>query len=500
MRTLSKDERQALELEGARLIPMVIGWKCVDRRVESVTYLSEARVLREVSITLTLPDHVEPAMYPSSVSRQAARPFYYLPLTLIDKEKMTRFDFTDEQGDSLPLLGSAEKGAMAAGLLIALASTALAGTTLTLTDEIEGELREIAEAPPQKALKLLDGLRDRAALGEVWKALHGESRNAKVLRALLRAFAQCYIMLVPLTQGEHQKRLIKFSYEENITFKIAPPLEGHIIKRITQWMMRSVIDLTRTFGWRARQIWLGAPAFGHGGTYHLEMSAPAGTKITQMTLVGMTVTPAPDGPHGSWTSSQDQEISAPHDEQTQPHICCRDQKPGAFAVAYAKIRPTSPTVIRAAFCAAAGTALVLAVGLHFLRHVLAAPNEVEDAGAALLLAVPTAASVYISRVQEHPMVTSMLLGVRMASLLSGASAYAAAGVLILSHYTHVEDTSFSQAKAAWIVCVIGATLAASILMGTYFATWKEDQELVPRWKRYKERWASPPTYPPPQAS
>lgn len=500
MRTLSKEERQALELEGARLIPMVIGWKCVDRRVETVTYLSEARVLREVSITVTLPDDIKPAVYPCSVSQPAQAPFYYLPLTLIDKEKMTRFDFTDEQGDSLPLLGSAEKGAMAAGLLIALAKAALAGTSVTLTKEVEGELREIAEAPPQKALQLLDGFRERTELGDIWAALHGKSRNAKVLRALLRAFAQCYIMLVPLSQSRHQKRLVKFSYEENIMFKIAPPLEGHIVKRTTQWMTRLAVDLTRTFGWRARQIWLGVPAFGHGGTYHLEMSAPSGTKITQMTLVGMTVTSVPNGEKDTWVSSQEQEISAPRDEQTQPHICCRDKKPGAFAVAYTKIRLTSPTVIRAAFFAATGTATVLAVGLLFLKHVLTAPDEVEAAGAALLLAVPTAASVYISRVQEHPMVTSMLLGIRIASLLSGASAYAAAGVLILSHYAHLNGNWYTQAKVAWIVCVAGATIAAMTLMVTYFATWKEDQELVPRWERYQQRWASPPTYPPPQAS
>jgi hypothetical protein len=518
MRIHSQQERRKLELEGARLASLIVGWKWIDRRVESVTFIGETRALRDVSITLTLPDHVQPALYAGMDKRPRGEsegadtsqarsntastmpPFYYVPLTLIDKEKMTRFDFTDEDGASLPLLGSTEKGIMAAGLLVALAEEILRDEDMSLPQPIASELRAIAEARPKRAMKLFQGFMERSQLQGGYSTLHGNSRNAHVLRALLLAFAQCYMLVVPLAQGLHHKRLIKFSYEENVTFKVAPRFEGNFLKRAAQWARRLGVDLTRTFGWRARQIWLGAPAFGHGGTYHLEMSAPPGTKITQMTLVGMTVTPQVNESEITWTSSQDDGISAPLEEQYQPHICCREKKPGAFAVAYTKIRPTSPTVIRAAFFSAVGTAVVLIAGIHFLSHMLTAENELAAAGAALLLAVPTAASVYISRIQEHPMVTSMLLGVRLASLLSGVSAYAAASVLIVGRYVHASGNWLAEAEFAWIVCSVTATLAAGMLMATYFATWKEDQKLIPRWRRYKARWATPPTYPPPPAA
>lgn len=532
MQTLTPDEQSQLELEGARLASLIIGWKWIDRRVESIVYLSETRVLRQVSITLVLPDHIRPAFYtsptreaqeasheprpamvgspaqtapaiaPSSQSqttreRRRRQRVYYVPLTLVDKEKMTRFDFTDERGASLPLLGSKEKGVMAAGLLVALAGQALRDEQMTLPEEIADELRAIAESPPKRALKMLDCFMERSQLPGVYEVLHGQSRNARVLRALLRAFAQCYIMVVPLAQGLYDKRLVKFSYEENLNFKIAPPLEGGILHRAVQWTFRFARDLMRTFGWRARQIWLGAPAFGHGGSYHLEMSAPPGTKITQMTLVGMTVTPAMDESKITWTSSQDIGISAPLEEQYVPHVVCREKRPGAFAVAYTKIRLMSPTVIRAACLSALGTVLALLIGDHFLEHLLTEDNDLAGAGAALLLAVPTAASIYISRVQEHPMVTSMLFGVRLASLLSGASAFAAAGVLILGHDVNAKGNWLGEAKTAWVFCLGASAVAALMLMGTYFATWKEDQALIPRWKRYKRRWVTPPTYPPP---
>ncbi len=526
MQSIPADERHQLELEGKRLAGLVIGWRWIERRVESVTYLSEARALREVSITLTLPDHIQPAVYtgahdeyhgfqdpqPPAIRRRpyrslrvpavvrrckpAVQPFYYVPLTLIDKEKMTRFDFTDEQDTALPLLSAIEKGVMASGLLIALANEALAEEDMSLPPEIADEFRAIAEGRPRQALKLLGCFMERSQLPGVYAALHGPSRNARVLRALLRAFAQCYILVVPLADGPYHKRLIKFSYEENLTFRFSLPMEGGVLRRSAQWLSRFALDLTRTFGWRARQIWLGTPAYGHGGTYHFEMSAPSGTKITQMTLVGLTVTPEMNESKVTWTSSQEIGISAPLEEQYLPHVCCREKKPGAFAVAYTKIRLASPTVIRAAFFAALGTALALIVGYHFLEHLLTEHNDLAGAGAALLLFVPTAASIYISRVQEHPMVTSMLLGVRLASLLSGASAFAAASVLILAHDVNTK-AGLKEARTAWIICSGAAAVAALMLMGTYFATWKEDQKFVPRWRRYKARWAAPPTYPPP---
>jgi hypothetical protein len=579
-----------LELEGARMVAMVVGWKWIDRRMESVTYLSETRALREISIALTLPDRIRPAIYtgpirgaqaeshtqtesrvqaephaqagllaqgeeaaeeaPPGRSRVSAPPrrvsptaphtttaalvqpveshppaqeFYYVPLTLIDKGKMTRFDFTDERGAALPLLGSEEKGVMAAGLLVALAERALEEVDKKLPPSIARELRAIAEHRQKRATEMLEsfvrGSEDQAVEGQgaegrkaegqgvedrkideeqkAYEVLRGESRNARVLRALLVAFAHCYLMVVPLPRGLHRRRLIKFSYEENITFNVAPPLEGDALSRARQWAVRFATELTRTVGWKARQIWLGAPAFGHGGTYHLEMSAPPGVKITQLTLVGLTVTPTMDASRITWTSAQQIGISAPLEEQDRPHVFCREKQPGAFAVAYTKLRVTSPTVLRAAFCSAVGTALALVVGYHFLEHLLTEGGELTGAGAALLLAVPTAASIYISRVEEHSMVTNMLLGVRVMSLLSGASAFGAASVLILGRYVEAGDSWLGEAEIAWRICCAAAVLAAVVLGGAYFATWKEDQRLGPRWKRYRARWAAPPMYPPP---
>jgi hypothetical protein len=527
MMRLSQGDRMRLELEGARLAPLIVGWRWIDRRVESVTYLSETRALREISITFTLPDRMSPAVYTGPIegaqaelpvsppavelpragphrhapapSASAAEPdppgggFYYVPLTLIDKGKMTRFDFTDECGASLPLLGSGEKGVMGAGLLVALAEWVLGEAAMSLPTPIADELRTIAEYPQKQAAgmreRFMDGSQARSAEEEkAFAILRGKSRNARVLRALVAAFAHCYIMVVPLAQGPQRKRMIKFSYEENIMFHVAPQLEGGYLHRRKQMGIWLATELTRTFGWRARQIWLAAPAFGHGGTYHLEMSAPPGIKITQMTLVGLTVTPA--------MNEQDIDISAPLEEQYVPHVICREKKPGAFAVAYAKMRLTSPTVLRAAFTSALGTALALYVGYHFLAHLLTEGGGLTGAGAALLLAVPTAASIYISRVQEHPMVTNMLFGVRLASLLSGASAFAAASVLILGPQGNAKGNWLEEAETAWLICLAAAAIAALVLGGAFFATWKEDQPLRSRWRRYTRRWATPPTFPP----
>jgi hypothetical protein len=497
MRTLSPEEHAELELEGARLAPLIVGWKWIDRRVESIRFLSETTALRDVGITLTLPNHIMPAIHarhidPPHGTPASRQPFYYVPLTFMGKEHMTRFDFTNEPGDSLPLLSSTEKAAMAAGLLIFLAEKALAEQNMALPDVIANDFRAIAQLPPKQAAKLYDCFMARSTHPGVYAVLHGPARRARVLRALLFALANSYILIVPLSRGPHHKRLIKFSYEEPLKFRFRILHDGRLLRRWATYLGQFATEQMRAVGWKARQVWVATPALGHGGTYHFQLNEPSGTKVTQLTLSTLTVNPAMN------SSESNIGISAHPEEKYSPRVYCRDASPGAFGAVYAKIRPQSPTVIRAALFSALGTAIVLGFGYHFLTHMLTEPTDLSTAGAALLLAGPTAASIYISRGQEHPMVTNMLLQIRVLSLVSGVSAFVAAGVLIVGRYSqHASRGWIIDARHTWLGCTGVAGLVALILIGTYFATWKEDQPLRSRWRHFWARLATPPTYPPP---
>src|SRR5206468_2463339 len=229
--------------------------------------------------------------------------------------------------------------------------------------------------------------------------------------------------------------LIRFSYDERVRRR-------YRASRVIKLPLPLFVSLTRSVGWTAKQFWFETPAVGHGGTYHFEITAPTGLKITQAVL-----TP---GTRDTTGKAHALPSAGPPraDARNQPHVMYRNAPPGAFGMAHVKMRARGSTVIRAAWIATVGVALLLTLGYHYLHALLMATGHSTAGAAALLLVIP-GASLYIAGSSEHEMTTFVLFGVRVLVLLSGLSSFLAAGLLIVAK----DEPSTHQ---AWLVVMIAA--------------------------------------------
>lgn len=457
------DEEKRLELEGARLTRLVVGWDWIDRRIESVTCLDDVEARREVSVAFTLPPDLPPAAVlrpkPSAMTNAGdghspgISHFYYVPLTLIGKEDLTRFDFTDDSGELLPLLTSREKGLMAGGLLARLARYALAEKALPET--IENELRLIATEPSTEAVARWKTFKDQWS-DDAYQTLHdGPSHEARLFRALLTTLTLNHLVIVPLQTELGIKRIVKFSYIERMNERPEARSAGF------------PKDVLRSFGWRPKQFWIPTPAIGQGGSYHFELTAPPGLKVTTTRLIPM------EKINNDW-----KRISVPPNQrrlrsERQPHVFVRGVPVGSVGMVHAKVRARGAAVVRAAWFLALGVAAILIIGHEYLSQLLQGNLGATDSAVTVLLVGPTAVSVYITRSSEHEMTTSVLYGIRLLTLGSGITSFTAACLIALA-----EDTPTTH--AAWLVCMCTAIAIAVALSYTAFETWRADDSLINR--------------------
>lgn len=87
----------------------------VHRRVETVRFLDDVTVRRQISVDFSLPTEPWYLRAPDQVGQM------YVPLTLLEKRKLTKFDLFDEERRSLPALTTCENGEVAGACLTAFA-------------------------------------------------------------------------------------------------------------------------------------------------------------------------------------------------------------------------------------------------------------------------------------------------------------------------------------------------------------------------------------------
>ena len=468
--SISDAQRPWLESEGAAILRLVARWDWIDRRMESVAFIDDVMAQRKVSITFTTPS-----------TGAAERRTMFLPLGLINKDAITGFDFVDETGRVLPLLPASEKSVIASGVLIALLKdiAALAPQPKENIDVLIDCVRAVAEC---------DHTGGAAGLNRFWDASYGfscgtilrhdQSWKVHLFQSLMRLLAHNYLVIVPLDCSAKEKRIITFSYRERVRRNYRRSKQIHLPPPMLQSFLRSI-------GWMAKRFWFPTPAFGQGGSYHFEVTAPDGLKITQATLLPFNAAEERAAPELA--------VTAPPTSRARAHLFSRDGAPALVAMVYVKIRARGSAVMRAAMTTALGTATILWFGYAKRSVILGDGFDVQAAGSLLLL-VPTIASVYVVNAQEHPMTTHTLLGVRVLTLVAGTMSFLAGGVLVLGTDTH-------GTKVLWLLLTLVATTIAAILVIANLMMWKEDEPLLVHLQRYRRKPEEPiePSLPLPPA-
>ncbi|MBA2792922.1 MAG: hypothetical protein H0U32_02880, partial [Thermoleophilaceae bacterium] len=199
---------------GVVLLDLARDWaRWVHRRVESFDIEDERTVRRRVSVDFTLP----PA-HPHTEVTPLGEPRHVVPLGLMRKRPLRRFDLRDEQDASLPLLTLEQNSRAAAAMLIAMCEAYAHGAGLPpLPDELAEDIWRLPRLPPGEAQAVWQRLGQARGEGDAARSWRASVASNDELMALAHDLANSFLLLVPLSVHPGERRILKFAYEEQVT-------------------------------------------------------------------------------------------------------------------------------------------------------------------------------------------------------------------------------------------------------------------------------------------
>lgn len=383
------------------------GW--VRRRVETVSYVADTTVRRQISVDFVLP-HPDRDDPDDPLHGLDARTAILVPLGLPKKEPVTHFDVWDETGRTLSLLNTRENGDLAERALRHLVEEAGASPDVLDPDGAAmRQIREIATIGAEDAQAVLD-IAIAEWLGELFD--EGESE-----RILFEDLANSFMLLVPARYAPGQHRVIKYAYDESLDWAGSGNTRS---SRISRFMV--------ALGLQDKSQSLEHP-IGLAEGYHVEIVAPEEVVISDAWLSATQWTPPDEGHPNGYEKARPQASIASQRERA--HLNVTALAPREDSEKVRGDRGRSVFTLRArrsgTFRALLAATTLLAALIFGARWRL---GHLDDTtAAAVLLVFPAVVAVYLARPGEHAFATRLLAGVRAVALLAAISGLAVAGML-----------------------------------------------------------------------
>lgn len=340
----------------------------VNRRVESVEWINAEQTLRKVSVDFDLP------LYAPSGNRKE----WLVPLAVLRKSPLQRFNLHDESGTVLPVLTRHQNSFVAWSVLVALAEEVADDESepIPIDADLSAHLKAVADASADRA---------PVELSRLWKRGAAESRHfRRILKAdsafrdTAETLARNFLLLVPVVHAKGARRIIKFSYVQDVGLPAR--------------------NLTMQTGFEDIPYAVEVPAVDEGASYHISFKVPAGVRISQARLI----------------DSRGNEIADHIALADHAHLYPTDVPTGEHADAEILVRPVGPGLIRTSAVFAGLNAALLTCLFLRIRHVPL------GTGTSVLLTVPGLVSLLILRPDEHPMASRLLLGFRAVVAFAGS--------------------------------------------------------------------------------
>ncbi|MFL5894044.1 MAG: hypothetical protein ACJ76Z_02890 [Thermoleophilaceae bacterium] len=235
--------------------------------MEAVEFETAASLRRRVSVDFIL----DPALFGDATFSWGGRPIHYVPIAVLNKQPLTRFDVRDEDGSALPVMSRNKNAKITAGALTALAQSVLAAQLRLHDQQRFGHIRSPEIAVPADLeydfwrLAHLDFTRrgDTEDAEVVYRALATAVVDAPISISqwpwsqtdsgawsaavdpqlwrwalasdadFLRLASDCsrvFPVAVPIEYEEGARRLIKFSYTQHLRYP-----EAKLARRFKAW-------------------------------------------------------------------------------------------------------------------------------------------------------------------------------------------------------------------------------------------------------------------------
>ena len=397
----------------------------VHRRVESFEILDDISVQRFVSLELTVPNEIKDfgVLAPNVIDHVP-----FTPVTTLTKGPKLNFSLRDEDDRLVPVLTKAENGRVSATALIFNAETLLG---IRCPCGVDTELRTLTQASAADGSGQIKAWYDKAADTHnpehtYWQRLTTDGPFMDFAQAL----AENWIMLAAIAPSPGDRRLLRFTYEEEFGDDID-------VNRLQRLSVR--------LGWRHKTIRFETPAVSTAASFHVEATTPSDLELLDARMQFSRRDPLPAG-----TTPRDppKEPVSPPGARAHLYVERVDQQFVATVLLFLRARRAG--FLRGAFITALLVVGLLAGGVDRTRNVVPEP------GAAVLVITPTILAALILQPGEHHLATRMLVGVRATVLAATACAIAAAMSLAVG-------ASGSPLHLVWWIA-LGIAIACALIL------------------------------------
>lgn len=358
----------------------------VHRRIETISFPDSEAVCREMTVDFTMP--VGEGLTPGET--------VLVPLYVLSKTELRRFDLTDEEGRALPNLTATQSGEVTRRALKAVLSSGWSEGDGVL-DGLLAEVVPDRTDTPDGGLPARDEGGHRGKRRQRLLAGVGEQLRT-VLDGFVEELESGLLLLVPMPYDPSRRRLVTFSYEASKFVRaMQVPLFARAYRRLNR--------VLSSFGVVARQEDFEDLQVGWTSSYHVEALPPDEMWVAEAVLEIQQE-----------EAGGQRRISIDHH---RPHLQRSGGDRGERAELTLLLSPRRESLI----FPLSGSAAAIAAALAFV------PGHLDDLDPQVLgglLLLPFALVAYYVRGSEHRYVSMALRGVRM---LAGIPVLAALVVL-----------------------------------------------------------------------
>jgi hypothetical protein len=470
-----KPERLALEvapdeLEGvavvvAELVLRSREW--MHRRVDVLSFADESTYLREVTLDVTVPTGDPFPAVERALNDDQLVP---LPIALMRKTKLNLFSLTTGSGREVSPLTRRARGEVARQ---ALSLTARGILRKEAPEPIADDLAVIAKGSAAEArtcLARFTGAAEKAAriaANEAEEAAEGtrekdrsptevltddEPARADLMSnpqfaSLVDAFAKNFLLIVELPRDAGRCRLT-FSHEE----RLSRPAPRSRLGRLLWGAVRAPFAVARGFGWIPRRLPLPAPAATSAASFHLEAMAPDALHLGHPRLF--------------WREDESEEVMVCDDDEgsfTRVHLYAHEIPDRVSVWGRVELWPRPSLVLRGAVLASLFVAVVLGAGALVVHD---RALEIEGAGPAILLIVPSLVSLYLTRPTEAAVPASTAFRLRVVGTAPALFAFIGAAFLV------VRGADESAATPLAVLAGVSFVVSLLLMIGWRRSRWR----------------------------
>ena len=384
---------------GANLLRLVSTWPSwVKRRVETIEFVDEATIRRDVRVDLDLSDHLADDV------RVAWKGMLLVPIAALKRQPHATF-VVDEQSTMLPRINKWDERQLCFAAMLGWAEELTSRKGLRLPPTFAGGLQTIISTEHSRAAAatFLSG-------DDPQSRLLRESENG-AFRTALEDLTENFYLLAPLSTSSDALRVLRYCYTETLQTKNESSGRARAL-----WDFVLLTD---------SQYEIAVPSVGDCQSYHLEVHAP-----WDLTFMKAEIVVRRGGRH---VEPERQPVDDWHPSRAHIFVAIGDAV--SEGTATIQMRPMPTGLVRSTFLSAAFSATILlgCTAVLFSQRFGWTSGDLrgDPSALTLVLLIPGVVTAYLSTPAKHRLTSRILFNVRLSAVIAALMAFVVAATVAL---------------------------------------------------------------------